>query len=54
LAIRDAFTSLDVAQTLASTSSEPNYQTPADFAARIRADIERWAPIVKASGFVAD
>jgi tripartite-type tricarboxylate transporter receptor subunit TctC len=54
LAIRDAFTSLDVTQKLASIGNEPDYQTPADFAARVRADIERWAPIVKASGFVAD
>jgi tripartite-type tricarboxylate transporter receptor subunit TctC len=54
LAIRDAFTSLDVTQKLASIGNEPDYQTPADFAARIRADIERWAPIVKASGFVGD
>jgi tripartite-type tricarboxylate transporter receptor subunit TctC len=53
-AIRDAFTSLDVTQKLASIGYEPDYQTPADFAARIRADIERWAPIVKASGFVGD
>jgi tripartite-type tricarboxylate transporter receptor subunit TctC len=53
-AIRDAFTSLDVTQKLASIGNEPDYQTPADFAARIRADIERWAPIVKASGFVGD
>lgn len=54
LAIRDAFTSLDVTQKLASIGYEPDYQTPADFAARVRTDLERWAPIVKASGFVAD
>jgi tripartite-type tricarboxylate transporter receptor subunit TctC len=41
-----------VAQTLASIGNEPDYQTPADFASHDRAAIERWAPIVKASGFV--
>ncbi|MBV8286246.1 MAG: hypothetical protein JOZ35_04925 [Hyphomicrobiales bacterium] len=30
------------------------FQTPAQFAATVRADLARWAPVVKASGFVAD
>lgn len=54
LAVRDAFSAPDVVQRLAVLGKEPAYQTPAEFAATIRADLERWAPIVKASGFVAD
>jgi tripartite-type tricarboxylate transporter receptor subunit TctC len=28
--------------------------TPDEFAATVRADIARWGPVVKASGFVAE
>ena len=54
LAIKQAFSSPDVVEKLAVLGNEPAYQTPAEFAATIRADLERWEPIVKASGFVAD
>jgi tripartite-type tricarboxylate transporter receptor subunit TctC len=39
---------------LAKVGNEPTFQTPAEFAATVRADLERWGPVVKASGFVAD
>ena len=32
----------------------PAFQTPAEFAAVVKADVARWAPVVKASGFVAE
>jgi tripartite-type tricarboxylate transporter receptor subunit TctC len=53
-AIKDAFNAPDTAKKLAALGNEVAYQTPADFANTIRADLERWGPIVKASGFVAD
>ena len=53
-AVKQAFAAPDVVEKLAALGNEPAYQTPADFAATLRADLERWAPIVKASGFVAD
>lgn len=53
-AVKQAFSAPDVVEKLAVLGNEPAYQTPAEFAATLRADLERWAPIVKASGFVAD
>ena len=54
LAIKEAFAAPDVVQKLAALGNEPDYKTPAEFAAVMKADIARWAPVVKASGFVAD
>ncbi|ARP97685.1 Bug family tripartite tricarboxylate transporter substrate binding protein [Pseudorhodoplanes sinuspersici] len=53
-AVKQAFSAPDVVEKLAVLGNEPAYQTPAEFAATLRADLERWGPIVKASGFVAD
>jgi len=53
-AIRDAFAAPDAKEKLATLGNEPFYQTPAEFAATIAADLKRWEPIIKASGFVAD
>jgi tripartite-type tricarboxylate transporter receptor subunit TctC len=36
---------------LANQSVDPGGLTPADFARQVKADFDRWAPIVKASGF---
>lgn len=54
LGIKEAFSTPDIVEKLAALGNESAYQTPAEFAATVRADLERWAPIVKASGFVAD
>ena len=54
LAVKQAFSARDVVEKLAVLGNEPAYQTPAEFAATLRTDLDRWAPIVKASGFVAD
>jgi tripartite-type tricarboxylate transporter receptor subunit TctC len=53
-AIKDGFSAPDVVQKLSALGNEPDYKTPAEFAAIVKADIERWGPVVKASGFVAD
>jgi tripartite-type tricarboxylate transporter receptor subunit TctC len=44
----------DYTESLARFGNEPTFQTPAEFASRVWADIERWGPVVKASGFVAE
>ncbi len=54
LAIKNIFAAPDVVQKLAALGYEPAYQTVAQFAATVKADIERWGPVVKASGFIAD
>jgi tripartite-type tricarboxylate transporter receptor subunit TctC len=53
-AINTAATSPAMAQSLAKFGNEPAIQTPEQFAATVRADYDRWAPVVKASGFVAE
>jgi tripartite-type tricarboxylate transporter receptor subunit TctC len=53
-AIADAAKSPQMSESLAKFGNTPAFQTPADFAATVRADIARWAPVVKASGFVAE
>jgi tripartite-type tricarboxylate transporter receptor subunit TctC len=53
-AVADAVKSDAVVESLAKAGNEPALQSPEAFAATVRADIARWAPIVKASGFVAE
>ena len=53
LAINEVTRSPDYAEALAKFGNEPALQTPDEFAATVRADIARWGPVVKASGFVA-
>ena len=53
-AINDAARAPDMAESLAKFGNEPVFQTPEEFAATVRADIARWGPVVKASGFVAE
>jgi len=52
-AIGEATRSATMIDNLAKFASEPLYQTPADFTEIIKADLKRWGPVVKASGFVA-
>jgi len=52
-AINEVARSADYAEALAKFGNEPALQTPEEFAATVRADIARWGPVVKASGFVA-
>ncbi len=53
-AIADAVKSAPMIDSLAKVGNTPAFQSPADFAATVKADIARWAPVVKASGFVAE
>ena len=46
--------SSEYAESLARFGSEPTFATPKEFAARVKTDIERWGPVVKASGFVGE
>jgi tripartite-type tricarboxylate transporter receptor subunit TctC len=46
--------SSEYAESLARFGSEPTFATPAEFAVRVKMDIERWGPVVKASGFVGE
>jgi len=53
-AIAEAVKSSQMIDNLAKVGNTPTFQTPAEFAATVKADIARWAPVVKASGFVAE
>lgn len=53
-AIGDACKMPDIVESLAKSGNEPGWQPQPEFAARVKADIERWGPVVKASGFVAE
>jgi tripartite-type tricarboxylate transporter receptor subunit TctC len=44
----------DLIENLAKIGNEPKFETPDQFAMTVRRDMERWGPVVKASGFVAD
>jgi len=41
-------------ESLARIGNDTKFQPPDQFAATVRADLERWGPVVKASGFVAE
>jgi tripartite-type tricarboxylate transporter receptor subunit TctC len=53
-AIREAVKSAEMVDNLAKVGNEPTFQTPSEFALTVKADLDRWGPVVKASGFVAD
>jgi tripartite-type tricarboxylate transporter receptor subunit TctC len=52
-AIKEASRSQSLIDNLAKFGSVPTFQTPAEFAATMKSELNRWGPIVKASGFVA-
>jgi len=53
-AIGEAVRSPEMIDSLAKIGSETTYEPPDQFAATVKADLERWGPVVKASGFVAE
>jgi tripartite-type tricarboxylate transporter receptor subunit TctC len=53
-AIGEAVKSPQMIDSLAKVGNETGFQPPAQFAATVKADIARWGPVVKASGFVAE
>jgi tripartite-type tricarboxylate transporter receptor subunit TctC len=52
-AVRQATQSKQMIDNLAKFGTEPAYMSTDDFTAWIKEEIARWAPVVKASGFVA-
>jgi tripartite-type tricarboxylate transporter receptor subunit TctC len=53
-AISDAVRSPEMIESLAKIGNDTRFQSPDEFAATVRADLERWGPVVKASGFLAE
>ena len=53
-AINRALAAPELRERFAKLGLEPTGGTPADLAALMKRDSERWAPVVKASGFKAD
>ena len=53
-ALREALAAKDVVDGLAVMGLEAMSSTPAELTARLKADYERWGPIVKQIGFTAD
>jgi tripartite-type tricarboxylate transporter receptor subunit TctC len=49
-AIRQAMSGAEMKEKYASGGSKAIYSTPREFAAFIKEDTERWAPVVRASG----
>jgi tripartite-type tricarboxylate transporter receptor subunit TctC len=52
--IADATAHGEAQQSILKFAMEPAAMTPVGFAAVLKQDLERWAPVVKASGFTAD
>jgi tripartite-type tricarboxylate transporter receptor subunit TctC len=50
-AIREALKAPDVQERLAQLAFQPAGTTPANFAEIVKADLEKWGPIVKSTGF---
>jgi tripartite-type tricarboxylate transporter receptor subunit TctC len=53
-AISDAAKSPEMTDALAKFGNEPVFATPQQFAEMLKTAIDRWGPVVKASGFVAE
>jgi len=54
IAITDAAKSPEMTEALAKFGNEPVFATPQQFAEMLKTAIDRWGPVVKASGFVAE
>lgn len=52
--VREALSAPDYIAQLATYGLQPVHQSPEDFAKRVRADYDRWGPIVRATGFTAE
>lgn len=53
-ALRQALASAETVSGLAAMGLQAQSSTPAELAARLKADTERWGPLVKTIGFTAD
>jgi tripartite-type tricarboxylate transporter receptor subunit TctC len=52
--VREALSAPDYIAQLATFGLQPNHQSPEEFARRVRADYDKWGPIVRATGFTAE
>ncbi|MDL9997914.1 Bug family tripartite tricarboxylate transporter substrate binding protein [Variovorax sp. J22P240] len=52
--VREALQAPDFIAALATYGLEPVHQSPEEFARRVKADYDRWGPIVRATGFTAE
>lgn len=52
--VREGLQSPEYVAALAANGLQPVSQSPEDFAKLVRSDLQRWTPIVKASGFSAE
>ena len=53
LGVREGLQSPELVDSLAKSGLQPKYATPDEFARVVKQDYDRWAPIVKATGFTA-
>jgi tripartite-type tricarboxylate transporter receptor subunit TctC len=53
-AIGEAVKSVPMVESLERVGNAPYFRSPAQFADIVKADLARWSPVVKASGFIAD
>ncbi len=51
--LREGLQAPDLVESLGKSALQPRYLTPDAFAALLKQDLDRWAPIVKATGFSA-
>ena len=52
--VREALQQPEFIATLATNGLQPRHQSPAEFARIVKADFDRWAPVVARTGFKAD
>lgn len=52
--VRAAVAAPELVESLSKIGNDPAFSPPAQFAAMVKADLEAWGPVVKASGFVAE
>jgi len=52
--VREALSAPEYIAQLATYGLQPVHQSPDEFAQRVQADYDRWAPIVRATGFTAE
>ena len=53
LLVREGLQAPELVDSLAKSALQPKYATPDEFARVVKQDYDRWAPIVKATGFTA-
>ena len=53
-AVREAMQAPDMVDLVAKLGLRQRLSTPAEFAAMVKGDVDRWGPIVKATGFTAE